>query len=81
VTEIGGGYKAVNYVEVIPVLTRSIQELAEAKDNEVAALKAEIAALKAANTALETTLSERLAKLEAAGSAPAPAAPTVATQQ
>jgi hypothetical protein len=77
VTEIGGGYKAVNYVEVIPVLTRAIQELAEAKDAEIAALKEKLAASEARRTALDAEIQARLAKLEAASSTPAPAATTV----
>jgi hypothetical protein len=75
VTEIGGGYKAVNYVEVIPVLTRAIQELAEAKDAEIAALKEKIAALEAravARVTLDAELEARLARLEAASGAAAP---------
>jgi hypothetical protein len=81
VTEIGGGYKAVNYVEVIPVLTRAIQELAEAKDAEIAALKEKLAASEARRTALDAEIQARLTKLEAASSTPAPAATTVSTQQ
>jgi hypothetical protein len=75
VTEIGGGYQAVNYVEVIPVLTRAIQELAEAKDAEIAALKEKIAALEAravARVTLDAELEARLTRLEAASGATAP---------
>jgi hypothetical protein len=75
VTEIGGGYLSVNYVEVIPVLTRAIQELAEAKDAEIAALKEKIAALEAravARVTLDAELEARLVRLEAASGASAP---------
>ena len=81
VAKVGGGYLSVNYVEVIPVLTRAIQELAEAKDAEIAALKEKLAASEARHTALDAEIQARLAKLEAASSTPAPAATTVSTQQ
>jgi hypothetical protein len=75
VTEIGGGYLSVNYIEVIPVLTRAIQELAEAKDAEIAALNEKIAALEAravARVTLDAELEARLVRLEAASGAAAP---------
>lgn len=75
VTEIGGGYLSVNYTEVIPVLTRAIQELAEAKDAEIAALKEKIAALEAravARVTLDAEFEARLVRLEAASGAAAP---------
>lgn len=83
-----GDYLAVNYTEVIPVLTRAIQELAEAKDKEIATLQKsntdlaeKLAASEARLTALTTEIQARLAKLEATNGTPAQSVSTTAAQQ
>ena len=66
VGEKADGYKFIDIRGFESLTVQSLRELRAEKDAEIAALKAELAALKAANTALETGIAARLAKLEAA---------------
>jgi hypothetical protein len=68
ITVNADGYKTVNIRGFESLTVQSIRELRAEKDAEIAAVKTELAALKAANTALETGIAARLAKLEAAAS-------------
>jgi hypothetical protein len=67
VTTLPGGYEAVDYARLVPVLVEAMKELREEKDGQIRTLTAEIKAMRNQNAELARKASEASKKADEAG--------------